>query len=221
MNMKYIIPLLILFVILIVSPSNAITITDNNNTISNNDYPAVAISEVIGFNITLDTGATLHTWYVDGTDQSNNATSFSTSFTSRGYKNVTVTVTDGASTDSVTYGVIVKRASASGSDTISLMNNSGYTDFQTSIDDEDLQGFLKSFIQPQLNAVGAVFYLILYGIPLIMIWIRQEKTTIPVVFFVIFGVIMIAFVPSQWVAPAIILTILSIASMIYMNFKER
>jgi len=88
-------------------------------------------------------------------------------------------------------------------------NSTGFTDF------------FGAITLPFTTAMGALFYVFIYILPLAVIWIRQEKALLPVGLAVILGGIMLSQLPVSWQLPAQLFIILTIFGLVYGMFKER
>jgi hypothetical protein len=46
--------------------------------------------------------------------------------------------------------------------------------------------------------MGSIFFLFLFGVPLLMLYIRQDSMNIPATFVFMFGAFIIVLLPPQW-----------------------
>lgn len=178
---------------------------ETNNSISDNEYPKINVSQSIMFNASTSGGNdNFHNWTVDGTLSQTNTTvsssTYTTSFTTKGLKNVSVVVNNLSSPAMYTWLVLVRTPKTTGSDTLQDVNVTPLDDMMDAIDEADYEKFLgRGIANVYVNVVGAFFYLFLFGTPLIMMWISQEKKEIPAVLTIIFGGLFTVFIPGTFI----------------------
>jgi hypothetical protein len=66
-----------------------------------------------------------------------------------------------------------------------------------------------------------MFYVFLFILPMAAIWIRQEKSIIPIGLGIIFGGLLIGFLPEAWQVPLQLFIVLTTLGVMYSLFKER
>ena len=117
----------------------------------------------------------------------------------------------------------VKMAMAGAGDTVSDMDEAGYDNLIDGIggDSPDFELVLWSFTEPYQVVVGNMVFVIIFGIPLVMFWIRQGSLIIPSVFGIVLGTLLLSFFPSSFAVTASAIIILSILATFYTFYKER
>lgn len=200
-------------------------ITDWSNSVdTNNRYPVVDYGSSITFYATANETITTWTWYVDTVDQTHNHDNLSYAWTLKGYKNVTATATNANGTSiPITWNPYVKMEMAGAGDTISEMDETGYDNLMLGLegDSPNFEVMLWGITEPYQVVVGNMFFAILFGIPMVMFWIRQSSLIIPSVFGIVLGVAMFNFMPSNFAATASAIIIMSILATLYNFYKER
>ena len=198
--------------------------TYTNSVDTNNMYPVVGYGSSITFYATANETITTWTWYKDGADQSNNYDNLTTSWPSKGYKTVNVTGTNANGTSlPITWNPYVKMEMAGAGDTISDMDETGYDNLMLGLEGDslDFEVMLWGITEPYQVVVGNMFFAILFGIPMVMFWIRQASLIIPSVFGIVLGAVMFSFMPSSFAATASAIIIMSILATLYTFYKER
>ena len=85
----------------------------------------------------------------------------------------------------------------------------------------DFTQFFRALALPYTTILGAIFYIFIYLLPLVIIWLRQEKVLVPAGLLGIFGLLLIPMLPVEWRLLAGLCVILTSFSIIYSLFKER
>lgn len=219
--------LLFLVVLLLTHTANAATpiIISYNNTESGTTlYPHIGVGDSIQFHVASNQTITTWTWLIDNTSASNNYDNYTTSWLTPGNKKVAVNGSNAnGSTQVITWLPLVVREKSEIADVHAELDTSGYTDLTNSISgaDIDFRNFFVAVISPFIAVLGNLFYVLLYGLPMIVIWMRQEKALIPAVLSVILGGFFIGQLPESFVGPAILFIILTVFGIIYSLVKER
>lgn len=218
--------LIILFMPAVISIAKAAPlITDYNNSVSNNTlYPHQDVNSIIRFNATANEAIVTWNWYVDSVAVSNNSDNLNMSWSTSGQKNVTVTGTNGGGTSpAITWFPIIEREKSEASDETTALNTSWYDDLLDSFSGStpSIQLFVSALTLPFTSNIGNFFYLFLYGLPLVVIWIRQEKALIPAGLGIIFGAFFLGQLPESYVGVAVLFIILTVFGIIYSLYKER
>jgi len=225
--MKYKLVLIIMFLLLCINNINAQPSFDNaNNSKSDDRYPIINISETIIFNISTSGGNDVsHVWTIDGTtSQTNNTVSdsqFTTSFTSRGIKNVSITANNGTSPATFSWFVNVLEQKTTAANQVTKINVTAVDDLTDAVEEGDYSKFLFASTIPYTNILGSFFYLILFGLPLLMVWISQERKEIPMAITILFATVLFVFIPGPFRAIIMLLAVLGIVVIIYTRYKER
>jgi len=197
-------------------------ISSYTNTATNDDslYPDVENGVATAFLITVNESVTLYEWWSDGTPISNNWNSLPRTFTNPYYHNVTVKATTANGTVQMSWYPIVYRAV--GITTAETINETPYDEMMGSIaDDTDYVAFLSATVLPFTTVIGAMFYVLIWGIYFAMVWIRQESVYVPSVVGLIVGMVLFVFLPSNFAVAGTSLLVLSAAAAIFNLYKER
>jgi hypothetical protein len=193
----------------------------NSITLDSDIYPVVDHAQSINFNATSDEGITTWTWYVDGTDQSHNFDNLSASFTSPFNHNVSVMGANAnGSTQMITWYPVVHRELST--TPVELLNESGYDRVLASFEgDTDFEEFLSASTVPYTLILGRLFFLIIYGIYFVMLWIRQEKSIVPIVLAFSIGGLLIGFISEDFAGTAVLFIIIGAMGVLYSIYRER
>lgn len=162
-------------------------------------------------------------WCADGYDEFNTLAYHHITYTVFGYHNVTVTGTNPNGTTNATWIVWVSRELR---DTHATeVDETAYDMMQDAIGDEttapSFHGFMQAISHPYTSTLGLIFYLFLFGLPLLMMYIRQDSMTIPATLMFLIGGVIIAMLPAQWQIIAGALMGLALFGMLYKLYKER
>jgi len=218
-------PLLCLIIVMLVFPvSGAPTITAYSNSLNGNLYPVVALNGNIAFTITTNETITTYTWFTDGVDQSNNFDNLTESWTEKGYKTVTVNATNAnGTTETITWHPYVKAQMSTGADEVATVSEAGYDTLldEMAVDNPDFEVVLFATTEPYTDIIGNAFFLILFGLPMTMLWIRQESMLMPSMFGLIMGTLLLAFLPASFATTAAAMIVLSLMGIVFMWAKER
>jgi uncharacterized membrane protein (DUF485 family) len=164
---------------------------------------------------------TTWTWHANEYDQFNNHPTYSLLYTDFGYHNVSVYGTNaGGNTNTIIWIVWVNRELR---DThAENVDETAYNMLQDSISDEpSFHALMRAISHPYTSALGLIFYLFLFGLPLLMMYIRQDSMTIPATLMFIIGGVIIAMLPAQWQIITGALMGLALFGMLYKLYKER
>lgn len=74
---------------------------------------------------------------------------------------------------------------------------------------------------PYIDVLGSSFWGVVFSIIFIMMFMRQEDATIPTLVGFLIGGSLWAFMPSEWTAMAMSLTVISFAGLMYSIIKGR
>lgn len=198
--------------------------TYTNSIDTNNVYPVVGYESSITFYAVANETINTWSWYVDGTGQSNNYDNFTTSWSSKGYKTVSVTATNANGTaPMIAWHPYVRMKMAGPADVISEMDETGYDDIIDGIggDTPDFEQILWGASEPYQAVAGNMFFVVLFGLPMIMMWIRQGSLLIPSVFGILIGTVLLSFFPASFAATASAIIVLSLLATFYTFYKER
>ena len=119
-------------------------------------------------------------------------------------------------------GAALREKSGAGNET-ALLNTTWMNSLMDSINGSspDFTQFFRALSLPYTTILGAIFYIFIYLLPLVIIWLRQEKVLIPAGLLGIFGLLLIPMLPAEWRLLAGLCVILTSFSIIYSLFKER
>lgn len=227
MELKYILLGAILIILSIsITVQGTPEITTYDNSVTGNDYtfPHKDINTNIQFNLTANESIVTWTWIKDGTTISNNWDNYTTSWTTKGYKNLTAYGTNAnGTTAQIIWHPIIETQKSTGADVVATYDPEAYDIIIDAIqgDSPDFEPVLFAPTIPYTNLIGPVFFLILFGIPIIMIWIRTEKREIPLVLSFILGGLFLVFFPPEYVMTVVGLLLLAATGVLYSQFKER
>jgi hypothetical protein len=227
-KLKCIITLFIaIFVFFVFSVDATPSIVAHNNSISANLYPHQNVNTNIQFNVSANESITTWSWFVDGVNVSNNYNNLTKSWTTSGQKNVTVSGNNvSGSTSAISWYPIIEREKSTASDKTAALNTSWYDSLLNSFKGStpSLLAFTTALVLPFTNTqtgIGNFFYLFLYGLPMLVIWIRQEKALIPAGLGIIFGAFFLGQLPESYIGVAVLFMILTVFGIIYSLYKER
>lgn len=225
LRLKKLLFVLVLLIFIPAANAAAPTITSYNNSESGNTlYPHINVNDNINFAVVSNQTITAWTWLIDNVSVSNNYDNYTKSWLTPGNKKVAVNGSNAnGSTQVITWLPLVMREKSEAADVSTELDTSGYTNLTDSISGAniDYRNFLVAVISPFTSVLGNLFYVFLYGLPLIVIWIRQEKAIIPAVISIILGGFFIGQLPESFVSPAILFVILTTFGIIYSLVKER
>lgn len=210
MKLKY-----ILFLFLLIAPASALTITPTGDT-----HVVIAPGTTYNFSFTVDGATTSTEFYLDGAQTITGSHYKEYSFAEADYHNVTAIAYDGGTASNVlTYNVLVQREISN--TPIETFNESDYDSVIENVKDEDWEGIAGDSTKPFVYILGRLFYLILFVLPYGLMWMKQQKMTIPVVLSLFLGSLFIGFVPEQYKQVLIGFIGLSYAVNLYMITRER
>ncbi len=212
------------FIMLVVICNNAactpqITSVNNSQT-GTAMYLYPNFGETVNYTVEANETITTWVWRLNGYNQfNNNPTKFIT-HNFFGYHNVTVNGTNAnGTTSTVAWVVWVSRELR---DThAEEIDETAYNLMQDSIAEPSFHEFMQAVSYPYTSALGLIFYLFLFGLPLLMMYIRQDSMTIPATLMFIIGGVIIAMLPTQWQIIAGALMGLALFGMLYKLYKER
>ena len=202
-----------------VTAAPSITSYENNVTDDRAHVP-LKYGTTVMFNATADETVTW-SWTLDGADQSVAFDNYTHTFTAGfGYYAVTVNATNANGTDLHIWGIWENIETTA--DTIPTFSDTSY---QMLLDSKDyppnMEDFGKAMVHPFVQMVGVIFYLFIFGIPLLMMYIRQDNMTLPTTLLLLFGSIIIFMLPPQWQIIAGALMTLGFVGILFKLYKER
>ena len=207
---------------LAVSPTS-ITTWWNSKTNDNSLTVHTEGTESVEFGLGLAT-ITTAVWTYDGVLQAETSANFTTTLNSLGVHNLSAygNIPTGT-TQTVTWKLLSVREKSGIGDERALLNS---TWFDTLIDSmkgtsPDFTRFISAMVLPYTTQLGALFYVFIYILPLVVIWLRQEKALIPAGLLGIFGLLLIPMLPPEWRLLAGLCVILTSVGIVISIFKER
>lgn len=214
--------MLVLVVLIAAPPALAEDISYTWNSDSGTDDDAVADYGVnVMFVADTVNATTAWTWSVNGTVYQTGANnSCNITFTEFGLHNMSVFGTGayGITPDHV-WAVVCQRELATGSVEIFPEHAD---DIQDSISGEpDFEAFCKVLVTPYTSVFGSIFYLFIFGTPLLMLYIRQDSLAAPTTIMFLFGSMVLFMLPAQWQAIGGALMVLGLLGALFRLFKER
>ena len=198
--------------------------TYTNSVDTTNMYPVVDYGSSITFYATANETITTWDWYVDTVDQSHNYDNLTYAWAVLGYKNVSVIATNTNGTSPmITWNPYVQMEMAGAGDTISEMDETGYDNLMLGLegDSPDFEVMLWGLTEPYQVVVGNMFFAILFGIPMLMFYLRQGSLIIPSMIGIVMGTTLFAFFPASFAATASAIIVMSILAVFYTFYKER
>lgn len=211
--------------ILLIGCANAAVpvLTSLDNSVSSDIYPKVEKGTSITFQTDNLSNSTYY-WVVDGTEQGTHLFNITLTWTSVGSKNVTVYATNVSGTSNIlTAFPTITRVMAGVADVHATYSETGTDLIQSSLDSDtpDIQELFWGVSFPYRNVLGPVFFLVLYGLPMLLIWVSSKKMIIPVVITLIFQVLFLGSIPSAFLLPASLFITLTIVGIYNSLTKDR
>lgn len=213
--------LLGIIIIFAATAAAAPAITGTNNQTGTMRYAYPNYGSIINFSATANESIDTWTWRMDGYDQFNDLPYINIMFNVFGYHNVSVSATN-ANGISNTIRWVVWTNRETRDTPADPVDETGYEMLRESIEGEpDFHGVMKAVSYPYLDTFGLIFYLFLFGLPLLMIYIRTDKIQIPATLMYLLGGVIIAVLPAQWQGIAGAMMGIALLGMLYSLFKER
>ena len=196
------------------------SITAYNNVTGTQAHVPLTYGTTVLFNATADESVTW-TWTLDEVDQSISVDHYTHTFTAGfGYYAVTVNATNANGTDTFTWGIWENIETTA--ETVPTFTDTSYQMLLDSIDyPPNMEDFGKAMASPFVQMLGVIFYLFIFGIPLLMMYIRQDNMTLPTTLLLLFGSIIIFMLPPQWQIIAGALMTLGFVGILFKLYKER
>lgn len=161
-------------------------------------------------------------WRIDNVLQSNNFNNITTSWSSGTFHYVQVNANNSSGTsNNLTWGINVYPAMATSVDAIQSFNETPNTDLETGIAESNLTKIIEAPISVYVNIVGIMFYAFIWFIAVGMMWTKQQSMNIPTVIGIIFGGLIVTFLPPQYQLVSQVIIAFGIFAIIYVFFKGR
>lgn len=217
------------FIILciIVSTASAevptVSIVNNSDTNRSGSYGIfINSSESITFWANSTNDSVTWNWYRDGVSVSNNFNNYTTSWSSGSYHHVYVNATNVSGTsNTVFWGINMFPAMATSANSITLLNETPADMIETAIVNNDFPAIVNAPVQVYLNLIGLSFYAVIWSIVFGMMWVKQKSVDIPSIVGIIFGGILVTFLPAQYQLVSQALIVFGIFAAIYVFYKGR
>ena len=143
-------------------------------------------------------------------------------YTEFGTKTVTLTASNqyGTTTESVTFTISGRALRPVVSATVEPVNDSGFYNFIQQMAPDgggmpNIEGMLMQAVKPYTDQIGAFFYVILFGVPYLILWLKQKNLIVPSIIGILFGAWMLVKVPAAYTMPAVALLALIVAGGLY------
>ena len=192
----------------------------NNATNDDSTYIAINYSQCVLFTVTANESIDSWAWHANGVDQSRDAPNITQCYTTWGYHNLTVNATNAAGSAHAEYRVWVNRELETG--TQAEVSETGFEMLEDSFEgDPSWTDFTGAISQPYTTMIGSIFFLFLFGLPLLMIYIRQDAINIPATIMFMFGAVILFLLPEQWLLIGEALMALALFGAMYKVYKGR
>lgn len=214
----------ILLAVIAAAAPPVISIHNNSHTNRSGSYGIVLDNgESITFRANTTNASNTWNWQRDGVNVSNNFNNYTTSWTEGSYHHIYLTATNASGTsNTIFWGINVLPAYAtSPTDDISLLNETPADELEQAIDDNDFPRMVNAPQKLYINAIGLAYYAVIWFIVFGMQWIKQSSINIPAIVGVIFGGIIITFLPAQYQLVSQALIVFGIFAVIYVFYKGR
>jgi len=99
---------------------------------------------------------------------------------------------------------------------VSYIKVAGYENFSSNMSWDNFTAMVEA---PYYNVAGNIFYFLVLGIPLFMLWIRQESVLMPVIIGFIIGIAGWNYLPIEYHMISVVFLGLSIAGILFGIFK--
>lgn len=120
-------------------------------------------------------------------------------------------------------GASVTREKSGSAHEIGLLNDTWFDDLTNTMNGSspDFTAFISAVVAPYTTNMGSLFYVFIYLLPLVVMWLRQEKVLIPAGLLGIFGLLLLPTLPEEWRILAGLCVVLTSFWILYSLFKER
>jgi len=215
MRARFILTLLSIFILCGVTAATPIIsfVGDSNQIIP------VGTSHTFEFSST--TNITSADFYLDGVKTTVAGQSKVYTFTDDGeYYNVSVVASDSNPSNMLTWTVTIPREIAT-VPIATIGDEEEYNTLMNRFTDLDWEGLAQSATTPFTDAMGKMFYVVLFILPFVLMWKQQETMTIPAIVAMFFGTLLIGFIPEQYKTLITFVVILSFAVNFYYMSRSR
>ena len=85
----------------------------------------------------------------------------------------------------------------------------------------DVFGFMKGMLSPFLDIFGSYFYVIVYGLCILLVWMRSRSLTLVSMMLAVSIPVWSVWLPQEMFIPLLMVIILGIAACLYKLFKSK
>ena len=85
----------------------------------------------------------------------------------------------------------------------------------------DVFGFMKGMLSPFLDIFGSYFYVIVYGLCILLVWMRSRSLTLVSMMLAVSIPVWSVWLPQEMFIPMLMVIILGIAACLYKLFKSK
>ena len=85
----------------------------------------------------------------------------------------------------------------------------------------DVFGFMKGMLSPFLDIFGSYFYVIVYGLCILLVWMRSRSLTLVSMMLAVSVPVWSVWLPQEMFIPLLMVIILGIAACLYKLFKSK
>lgn len=85
----------------------------------------------------------------------------------------------------------------------------------------DVFGFIKGMLSPFLDIFGSYFYVIVYGLCILLVWMRSRSLQLVAMMLAVSIPVWSAWLPQEMFIPLLMVIILGIAGCLYRLFKSK
>lgn len=200
------------FLLLIISAT--VASADVTLTAESPEWKHYNVNESAEFNFSTPYGVSAVHWYINGQELNYTGLNLSYTFDEPLYYNVSVWAeTTAGNSSMLEYYASVSRENAT--EHLVPYNTSHYDYFVANVTDLNATGIMATSMLPFTDAIGRMFYVVLFGLPFVFMWINQGKLTIPVTLLMIVGSTFIMLVPQTFVGFVAIVVALSWGANLY------
>ena len=192
----------------------------NNATNDDSTYIAINYSQCVYFSVTANESIDSWAWHANGALQTSIVPNITLTYTRWGYHNLTVNATNPNGSAHAEYRVWVNRELETNPQ--AEVNETGFEMLEDSFEgDPTWTDFTEAIAHPYTRMVGSIFFLFLFGLPLLMIYIRQDAINIPATIMFMFGAVILFLLPPAWLLYGEALMALALFGAMYKIYKER
>jgi hypothetical protein len=213
----------IVFISIIASAAPTITDWYNNKTGDSSTYIVVGGSternSTIFFNVTANESIITWNWSINNNSVVNNYDNYTYTF-SKGYNWVDVYGSnENGVTNTIEWHIYVLDNLGSQITRINISLTQQMVDLF--IENKSFTGIIEKSTHSYRDFMGNLFFVLFYGVIFLMMWIRQGNIIIPSVIGLMLGGMMIAMLPAEYHAVAVVFISMGVFAVLYTMFKSR